>query len=273
MKAREGFFMGVFFSFFFLLSSFLLVLTTKDSFAGQAVQCNCGNGAVETSCQEICDDGGTDGCCAELCTGFDPVGTSCNGGAGTCDGAGTCVGGGDFIVGNPCGNGNVDSGESCDDKGESDNCCADTCTFEAEGTSCSGGAGQCDASGTCVAASELPDCGNGQLDDGELCDDIAADDCCAKGCGAFEQNGTSCNGGDGTCDGAGTCQPNSNGVGDQGDDGSAANGGSDPIRGGGCVKAPTGSLMGVGVTSFTLSHLFWAGSLTGLWLLRRRKGA
>jgi cysteine-rich repeat protein len=56
-----------------------------------------------------------------------------------------------------CGDGNLEGGEGCDDGNTVDgDCCSSTCTFESNGSPCSGTtlcrqSGQCDGSGTCEA--------------------------------------------------------------------------------------------------------------------------
>jgi cysteine-rich repeat protein/parallel beta-helix repeat protein len=86
-----------------------------------------------------------------------------------------------------CGDGNTDVGEQCDD-GDlvSGDGCDENCTFTA--------------------------CGNGIVTAGEMCDDgnVAAGDCCGASC-AFEPSGAPCNDASlcsliDTCDGAGLCE-------------------------------------------------------------------
>ena len=134
-------------------------------------------------------------------------------------------------VGNPCGDGTIDTGEACDDgavaNGTPDSCCGVTCSFTPRGTGCAGGT--CDGAGVCVP----PRCGDGMVDPGEQCDAGAGNGtpatCCTAGC-QFKPPATACTGG--TCNAAGGCVPRGpatcgNGVvedGEQCDDGNTTSG-------------------------------------------------
>ena len=91
------------------------------------------------------------------------------------------VSAGDCVV-SPCGNSQVDAGETCDDGGASDtDKCNSTCTGNVAGWSCTGG----DTSNpsTCVAAL----CGDSMVIDTEVCDDGSDNDIgCATGCGSIK---------------------------------------------------------------------------------------
>src|SRR5262249_61058531 len=67
-------------------------------------------------------------------------------------------------LGNPCGDGTIDSGEGCDDgagrNGTADSCCSVTCSPKTAGIACS--RGRCDGLGVCVP----PRCGDGAVDPG-----------------------------------------------------------------------------------------------------------
>ncbi|MFN2376641.1 MAG: hypothetical protein ABR538_08895, partial [Candidatus Binatia bacterium] len=155
-----------------------------------------------------------DGNCAESCneasnncTAADPGGTACNDGL-FCNGADTCSGGACSVhAGNPCpgpdGDGNC--AETCNEA-------SDACTAADPNSSpCNDGlactTGDACQAGTCsFSQSTCGDCGDGSLDDGELCDDgnTANGDCCSSAC-TPTGNGTPCN--DGVfCNGADTCQ-------------------------------------------------------------------
>lgn len=146
----------------------------------------------------------------------------------TCQDPGVCVN---------CGNGCLEWGESCDDGGTApDDGCDATCQpegcYECTPIGCLTGSGDALASAICaVAPTELnpycapspictfvpgpgcTNCGDGQLEVGEDCDDSNTDngDCCSSKC-SFETPGATCSNGqfcDGaeSCDGKGTCQP------------------------------------------------------------------
>jgi cysteine-rich repeat protein len=149
----------------------------------------CGNGALESP--EVCDDGNTSGGdgCSSQCK-IDP-GWSCTYDTSlrrsVCTSTTTSSGGGSTTptptptpaagsTDPPCGNGKLDSGESCDD-GDTfggDGCSAD-CFIEAGHT--------CDCSvEPCLCTASV--CGNGILEGGEVCDDgnTFGGDGCAADC-------------------------------------------------------------------------------------------
>jgi MYXO-CTERM domain-containing protein len=117
----------------------------------------------------------------------------------------------------PCGNGNLDDGEECDDGNRRDgDCCGSACQFEALGASCADadlcdGAETCNASGECVAGTAV------------VC--VPSDEChvagtCApmSGCSnPSAPNGTACS--NGSCQ-AGRCV--SDGIGGAGGESGAA---------------------------------------------------
>ena len=168
----------------------------------------CGNGALEIG--EGCDDGGTsagDGCSA-LCT--IETGNTCNSNVAGVTGAASCQSGVcDLTTGGAgtcepaltCGNGLLESGESCDDGNTlaSDGCNA-TCLIETNNPCGVTGAASCEsgvcdtvgqaAPGMCEAALT---CGNGARDAGEGCDDgnIIPSDGCDALCKIEDGNGCS----------------------------------------------------------------------------------
>lgn len=117
----------------------------------------------------------------------------------------------------PCGDGNVDDEEQCDDgftlNGTMDSCCAQNCTFKDAGEACTDvglfctGPEECDGSGNCVSTGNpcpghnvAPDC-----DDScnEAMGNCTAPDDASTAC----EDGFSCTEND-ECDGAGVCQGN-----------------------------------------------------------------
>jgi len=136
---------------------------------------SCGNGAVEAG--EACDDGNVaagDGCSAgclfEL--GAGPCTDSIQCESAICDtvGSDTCE------PANSCGNGTVEAGEACDDGNvEAGDGCDAECLLELGAGPCTDG-GQC-RSGVCNTLAAAPvcavplSCGNGVVDDDEVCDD------------------------------------------------------------------------------------------------------
>lgn len=139
----------------------------------------CGNGILETG--EACDDGGTaagNGCSA-TCTVENNY---------TCSGApSTCT----VIVPPPptavCGNGSVETGESCDDGDtENDDGCSSNCGIET-GYTCNGAPSTCHLVNTAV-------CGNGTVETGESCDDgnTTNSDGCSSNCAV--ETGFTCTG-------------------------------------------------------------------------------
>ena len=148
----------------------------------------CGNGALEGN--EACDDGDTaagDGCGPECLFEL---------GAGPCDDDAQCesticdtVGSNSCEPVNVCGNGTLETGEVCDDgNASSGDGCGQRCLFELGAGPCADGA-QC-GSGTCNTMAAAPvcaesnACGNGFLDDNEVCDDgnLVRGDGCSQFC-------------------------------------------------------------------------------------------
>lgn len=139
----------------------------------------CGDGTVNAAAGESCDDGvdnGTPTNCNSSCTGATPA---------------------------TCGNGAVESGEACDDAGESATCNSDCST-----AACGDGVLNASASETCDDGADngMParcaldcsgvtasSCGNGVVEVGELCDTAGASatcdaDCTMVVCGDAEVN-------------------------------------------------------------------------------------
>ncbi len=109
---------------------------------------SCGDGVVQTTLGEQCDDGKNDGTrgCNVDCTKAD--GWNCPPTGGVC------------VVDVGCGNGKLDAGEQCDDHNVKDyDGCSKGC-FLIAGWSCPANGGRCERT-----------CGNGKLDPGETCDD------------------------------------------------------------------------------------------------------
>ena len=234
----------------------------------------CGNGVVETgetcdpqgSCPTTCDD--NDACtlddstgqiamCNLLCTHSDI--TACADDDGCCPAS--CSPASDNDCVSVCGNGQVEPGESCDPPGTCPTACndMDPCTTDA----LTGTANNCDAQCVftpvvqtvagdfcCPSGANantdpdcMPDCGNGAVEMGEVCDgncptqcndmlpcttDILmgsaatcdavcttvavtactnADQCCPAGCNAGSDNDCSAGCGDGMVDPGETCDP------------------------------------------------------------------
>lgn len=162
----------------------------------------CGNGKVDSgeacdgNCPTACAD--ADACTADTLTGsaqtcdaacsHTPI-AACASGDGCCPLGCTNASDSDCPVTSLCGNGKVDSGETCD--GNCPTTCADTdaCTVDALAgsatnctaacghaavTACTPGDGCCPSGCVSPADSDCPavppDCGNGKLDTGETCD-------------------------------------------------------------------------------------------------------
>ena len=150
---------------------------------------DCSDGNECTS--DVCDP--ADGSCSN------PVdtGASCDGGAGTCDAAGVCQPN-DLCIGVDCDDTNECTIDACDPATGN---CSNTPDV---GASCDGGNGACDANG---------DCQPNDLCIGVDCDDtnectVDACDPATGNCSNTPDTGASCDGGNGTCDANGDCQPN-----------------------------------------------------------------
>jgi cysteine-rich repeat protein len=148
---------------------------------GNVCFATCGNGTVEQG--ETCDDGNTtngDGC-TNICA--EEAGYTCTGAPSIC--RATC-GDGVRTVNEVCDDGNLRAGDGCSAR----------CLLE-NGQSCQA-SNVCD-SGRCNPDTDLceavPRCGDGALDEGELCDDgnTTAGDGCNATCTAIEA-GYSCTG-------------------------------------------------------------------------------
>ncbi len=152
----------------FMVLSFVFIASCSDG-SGEIddeAQAECGNGIVEEG--EVCD--GNKKACSEVDSKFSSGEASCNS---TCDGWDTsaCV----SDAAPECGNDIVEEGEVCDGN-EKD------CT-EIDSVKYSGGKAACndECDGWIVESCELADlCGNGVIDDGEVCDGGAID-CSALG--------------------------------------------------------------------------------------------
>lgn len=139
----------------------------------------CGNGNMETG--EACDDGNTaanDGCSASCAV---ESGFTCTGTPSQC------------AVSTPppssavCGNGSLETGESCDDANSTDgDGCSSNCGIET-GYTCNGSPSACHLVNTAV-------CGNGAVESGESCDDgnTANSDGCSSNCAV--ETGFTCTG-------------------------------------------------------------------------------
>jgi len=167
---------------------------------------SCGDGVVQTpndawtwgpadNGMEDCDDGAngddTDGCddtCTTIVTptcgdGNIDTGEECDDGN-TID-TDACSNACTIVVAPTCGDGNVDAGEACDDGDTDDtNECNNACEL-GEGAECGTNptgcaSGLCDMTQSVAVCIESDVCGNGVVEAGEACDDGNADD--ADGC-------------------------------------------------------------------------------------------
>jgi hypothetical protein len=128
-----------------------------------------------------------------------PNGTACTDAPAPafCDGAGNCVS-------QNC-NAQPDPDGSCSDGNE---CTINTCnaggtcdTAPNTGASCNGGAGVCSGAGTCVDNCTGADCSDGNECTDDVCTSVGGPTCSNPN----SATGTPCNGGLGSCDGAGAC--------------------------------------------------------------------
>ena len=170
----------------------LLAATAAASCARARFPAACGDGILDTTNGETCDDGDVlsgDGCNALCAVEF---GWSCIGSPSVCTQDLTS-----------CGDGIVDMGEDCDDGGESALCDAD-CSNAAcgDGTLNTTAGEECDdgntmdadgCSSTCL--NQTMGCGNGTVEGAEQCDDagesVTCDtDCTTAACGDGTLNAT-----------------------------------------------------------------------------------
>ena len=118
----------------------------------------CGNGTVDSSVSEQCDQGAANGtagsCCTSSCT-FKSIGTQCRASGGVCDPAESCTGSSatcpaDAKSTSLCRGtaGVCDVAESCD--GVNNDCPADG--FASASTECRGAAGVCDVADFCTGS-------------------------------------------------------------------------------------------------------------------------
>lgn len=137
----------------------------------------CGNGVVQGT--EVCDDGNAvpnDGCEASCRRS---LGIACTSDP-QCDSAicnGTCM------APNVCGNGELETGETCDDGNATPNDGCEASCKRSLGIACTNDT-QCD-SAICNGTCRPPDmCGNGELEAGEACDDgnVLVGDGCSSTC-------------------------------------------------------------------------------------------
>ena len=171
----------------------------------------CGNGTVETG--EACDDGNNtdgDGCTASCAVA---PGFQCNGSPSACFPTGD---GGPVL----CGNGIVQTGESCDDKNTTNgDGCSSNCASE-PGYSCTGNPSLCNITVATI-------CGNGSMEASEVCDDgnTQNGDGCSFNCTV--ETGYSCGGSPTslcTQTGGNMCGNGSLETGESCDDGNASSG-------------------------------------------------
>jgi hypothetical protein len=166
----------------------------------------CGDGVVDAG-EECEDNGGPNDDCCTNCQ-FEPLGTPCDGGEGTCDANGNCE-----VV--ECGDNDTGGIEECD--GTDDAACPGRCQPDCTCAVCGDGVREspeeCDGAddANCSGAECLTDCtcaicGDETVDPGEQCEDTGTpnDDCCTN-C-QFEPVGTPCDSNDGLCDANGNCE-------------------------------------------------------------------
>ncbi|MFP6664792.1 MAG: hypothetical protein VCC00_11365, partial [Deltaproteobacteria bacterium] len=149
----------------------------------------CGNGAIESG--EECDGGA---CCATDCT-FEPVDNVCGGSGDQCNNADTCDGAGSCTD-----NGAVPTGTGCDDSNpltDGEVCDLGFCACPTAGCAFNCGDGNLDSAEECDDGNNTggdwcsalctiePGCGNGAIDAGEACDDgnSTDGDGCSSRCG------------------------------------------------------------------------------------------
>ncbi len=148
---------------------------------------SCGNGVLDAS--EACDDGNltTGDGCSNMCLLEDggPCTDNAQCESTICDNADSNL----CEPANSCGNGAVEAGEACDDGNTSaGDSCDPECLFELGAGPCTDGT-QC-GSGVCNTMAAAPvcavpiGCGNGVLNDNEVCDDgnLLSGDGCGESC-------------------------------------------------------------------------------------------
>jgi MYXO-CTERM domain-containing protein len=169
-----------------------------DGVPGETATCDadctavaCGDGSLNVTAGETCDDGGESAMCDSDCTAVEcgdslvntTAGETCDDGgrSATCNADCTAVSCGDGVL-------NVTAGEECDDAGESAACdadctnamCGDMTMNAAAGEECDDGGESMTCDDDCTTAS----CGDGVMNAtaGEECDDGNTDD--GDGCAA-----------------------------------------------------------------------------------------
>ena len=127
----------------------------------------CGDGVAEGG--EVCDDGNANesDCCSSSCTAIN-AGQACDDGV-ACTSADVCTGG--MCAGTPggcpvCGNGMIETPETCDDGNNLDgDCCSSSCAASNIGQACEDG-DPCSSGQTCAAGA----CGGGTVASCGLCE-------------------------------------------------------------------------------------------------------
>jgi len=159
----------------------------------------CGDGTLNTTSGEVCDDGAgnsdvTPDACRTNCMpagcgdGVTDTGEDCDdsGESATCDADCTVPVCGDGVT-------NVTAGEDCDDAGESASCdadcsdaiCGDGTLNTTSGEVCDDGAGNNDVTPDACRTNCMPaGCGDGVIDSGEFCDDAGESATCDDDCTA-----------------------------------------------------------------------------------------